>query len=754
MPFIHPFIFWLGLAAVAAPVVIHLLNRRRFRTRRWAAMQFLLESLRRNRRRLKVEELLLLALRCLAVLALAAGLARYSGCSAGEALPGGDSSQAVVFVLDDSCSMGQKVGGAAVFAQATTDLAGQLRRLPSSAKAAILLSSQVASGQPLLELTHLSNVDLDALCARLTALKVSATRGDLPRALDAAGKILAVAEDARRVVVLSDYRKVDLSAGEKASALRAQYDRLRQANIKVILLDFGHDGAGNLGVESLELLDRFAVTRTPVRLLLTVRNHGLERARDVEVRLTAKVVANGKLVDVPLPAVRIDAIDPRDVARAEVSFVPLEAGAAAVVAQLPADALEGDNTGQIALEVRKALRVLVVDGEPDMTDSAESESFAFATALDPAGDGRYGVKAEVITPDVLSTVRFGDYDLVAMLNVAELPGGELGESGRPVSVESLEQYVRAGGGLVMFTGERPNLSFYNGLLYADGLGLCPLRMGPRSGDGRKRDTFVRLDPRSVSGHELMRTFAADAATLTQLVRFFAFTPADEGSAAGNEVIRRPVVVARFADDRNSPAVALRQYGQGSVAVFYTTASGRWNDWPTDPVGTYVAVVQDVVAQLARRQSQDLTAPVGQPLAAVIPPGLADAALALKMPSFPASEVVSLAAQRRGQSLLAQYDRASEAGLYDLTLTPPQGDAVSVLLARNVEGAEGDLRAGGRADLAQALGGENLLYFARLTGAVGEVQVDENKEYWVWILCGVLALLAIETVLAQRFGHYS
>ena len=41
MPFVHSAIFWLGLGCVSVPVIIHLLNRRRLRTRRWAAMQFL-----------------------------------------------------------------------------------------------------------------------------------------------------------------------------------------------------------------------------------------------------------------------------------------------------------------------------------------------------------------------------------------------------------------------------------------------------------------------------------------------------------------------------------------------------------------------------------------------------------------------------------------------------------------------------------------------------------------------------------------
>ncbi|MFW6066604.1 MAG: BatA domain-containing protein, partial [Planctomycetota bacterium] len=121
MPFIHPGIFWTGLAAVAAPVVIHLLSRRRFRVRYWAAMRFLLESLRENRRRLRIEELILLLLRCLIVLVLALGLARFTGCVSTGVL-GDDATKTVVYVLDDSPSMTQTTGDTSAFASAKEDL--------------------------------------------------------------------------------------------------------------------------------------------------------------------------------------------------------------------------------------------------------------------------------------------------------------------------------------------------------------------------------------------------------------------------------------------------------------------------------------------------------------------------------------------------------------------------------------------------------------------------------------------------------
>ena len=79
--FVSSAALYAGLAGVSIPVLIHLFSRRRFRRVRWAAMDFLLEAERRNRRRVRIEQLVLLALRCLAMLLIGgagAGIAPFA----------------------------------------------------------------------------------------------------------------------------------------------------------------------------------------------------------------------------------------------------------------------------------------------------------------------------------------------------------------------------------------------------------------------------------------------------------------------------------------------------------------------------------------------------------------------------------------------------------------------------------------------------------------------------------------------------
>src|SRR5437588_10811483 len=90
-------------AMVSAPIIIHLINRMRFRRVRWAAMEFLLKSQKRNRRRLIIEQLILLALRCLLVPLVGLLLARFISDALAFARPQGSLH---VVLLDDTASIG------------------------------------------------------------------------------------------------------------------------------------------------------------------------------------------------------------------------------------------------------------------------------------------------------------------------------------------------------------------------------------------------------------------------------------------------------------------------------------------------------------------------------------------------------------------------------------------------------------------------------------------------------------------------
>src|SRR5437667_9018402 len=75
--FLNPYAMAAGGLLISSPIIIHLINRMRFKRLRWAAMEFLLKSQKRNRRRLIIEQLILLALRCFLVLLGVLLVSRY-----------------------------------------------------------------------------------------------------------------------------------------------------------------------------------------------------------------------------------------------------------------------------------------------------------------------------------------------------------------------------------------------------------------------------------------------------------------------------------------------------------------------------------------------------------------------------------------------------------------------------------------------------------------------------------------------------
>ncbi len=118
MTFLTPLLAW-GMLLGTIPIIIHLLNRRRFRRVESAPMKYLKLTIQRNRRKIQIEELILLLMRIAGLVLLffflarpvlnPTGLERWLGS-------GGRSSQVVV--VDDSMSMGYAAGDTSAFQRA------------------------------------------------------------------------------------------------------------------------------------------------------------------------------------------------------------------------------------------------------------------------------------------------------------------------------------------------------------------------------------------------------------------------------------------------------------------------------------------------------------------------------------------------------------------------------------------------------------------------------------------------------------
>ncbi len=106
-PFLNP-IFLYAVAFAGVPLLIHLIRRRKLKVVQWAAMEFLRQSQKKQRRRMRIEELILLTLRTLIVILACLAFARPVTHTLGAALLSQNQRVYAVLVVDNSYSMGQR----------------------------------------------------------------------------------------------------------------------------------------------------------------------------------------------------------------------------------------------------------------------------------------------------------------------------------------------------------------------------------------------------------------------------------------------------------------------------------------------------------------------------------------------------------------------------------------------------------------------------------------------------------------------
>src|SRR5256885_1343369 len=183
MSFIAP-IFLPLLALASVPVIIHLLNRRRFPLIDWAPMKYLKLTIKTNRRRLRIEQIILLAIRTLIVMLLIFAIARpvLSPTGLGGWLAGKGRTSRLI-VIDDSLSMGYRDQSRSAF-ESAKDVATQIVKATGAQDAvtAMVVSNLNA---PVVHDVHVE--DSTRIVSTINSLALSDGPSDWPAACRAVG---------------------------------------------------------------------------------------------------------------------------------------------------------------------------------------------------------------------------------------------------------------------------------------------------------------------------------------------------------------------------------------------------------------------------------------------------------------------------------------------------------------------------------------------------------------------------------------
>jgi hypothetical protein len=617
--FLYP-VFLFGLAAAALPVLIHLLNRRKLRRIRFPAVRFILLSQKRISRSYRLRHWILLALRTLAIILLALLLANPI-FQTGAGLFAGGGPVALVVLLDNSLSMTWSGDGNG-FKQAKEAARLLISALNDGDRAAII-PTNISGDEPL----RLKS-QKDVLLRELDGIEIADGTANLNLALSKAYELLRQPAGEKEIRLVTDMGLTGWDQFSVASLKEVD------PSVPFKLIHIGRkEQPLNATVKEIRLAGQGVGANLPLQLEATLTNFGEREIKDVLAQLTIDGQNRGqKLLTLP----------PRS--ENTVSFQTRlgQPGTHPAQLMLKKDGLAGNSSMNFTLDAQDKLKVLVVDGDPQ-TSLIQSETFFLSRALNPSGDSDASVfLPTVILADGLNTVPLESYQVVMLCNVASLPDG---------FSSKLPSFLQAGGGLLIFTGDKFQPENYNQRLSRTLPGqVGEKKLGPEA-NGEK---IAKFD----AGHPALQ-FLADSILQEsiQSARVWGYfrTPG----------VRSPLISLANGD----PLLVEQKSGAGKVIFMATAADRDWTDLPLKTA--YLPLIQSLTQYLAggKRGGLDGGITVGSVKELALPPSYVGKHLRLTKPDKQSRDVQITAAKERAAAAIEYNDRA---GFYRLSV-PAGGD---------------------------------------------------------------------------------
>ncbi|UUO08066.1 VWA domain-containing protein [Blastopirellula sp. J2-11] len=697
-------------AAAAAPILIHLWNRRRHRNTTWAAMQYLIAAMKKNSRRIQIEQLLLLILRCAIMLLFALALADIS-CTSGSPLASSASLDArhTVLVIDGSYSMDYHENGSSRFNTAKAE-ARHIVEATSQGDGYTL----VRMGQPPLVVIGDPAYDVGDVLQEIDALQIAHEGANLETTLAEVEKILdsAHANHPRltrsRVILFSDLQKTTWE-GATSGGAAARFEALAKKG-SLSLIDVGQSATGNAFIENVQMLEPFATLAAPSTFEIDIRREGDLGSDGKSVRM---------FVDDTLVGQQVIDLTTSEAASVQFSHRFEKQGDHAIEFRLDEDALPIDDHRWIVASAKDQVRVLCIAGSPG---AAKFLRFA----LRPDDRAEASIAPEVVSQSALVEIDLAPYAAIFVADAARFTAQEAGV---------LIEYAATGKGVAFFLGPDAAAENYNRLLGSQEHSLLPVLLESPSAEGD-----YRFDPRGYE-HPLVEPFRGQQGgglLSTPVWRYF--------RVQRNETARTALWF-----DTGDPAIVLGNAAAGNqgdatdnvaviclpAAISTATGSGQpWSALPTWP--SFPPLVQETLAQLVRGESDRQNILVGQVLQGRLTSSSAAVTAAI---TTPRDETQRLGRLPDGSWA---FDETETSGVYRLKVSDrPHADE---LFAANLQTVESDLTKVARDELPPVLFQANAD-----DGAYFAAGIAAGVPLFRILLISVLALLLLEPVLAWKFG---
>jgi hypothetical protein len=557
--FSSPAFLW-GLAAAPLPLLLHLINRTRAKKVPFTALQFIEQSLAQQSIRYKLRELLLLLLRVamliLVALLLSRPLLRSRFFSFSQKIQ-----STAVLVLDDTLSMSYREGDRTLWERARDEASKYLDTLTEGSRVAF---------HPVSDEPQALTGELDRVRKQIAGWSPGSRAASCVPAVVRAGKALEAVKTGQKEILLF----TDLT--------RVSWDGLAKASIKVptdvslYIVDVGASRDRNASVQGITV-DSGGQGRVHVPLQVRATLMGGDEPTERGVDL----VVAGKRVD--SRRVRLDRYGSTSVV---FRYAPESGGLLqGSVRFSEGDAMPADDERYFSLWVRDAVRaVMAGDGKGDLF---------LKQALSPDGlSKRAPVSIDPAHPVELETRDLSQTDLVILSNVRSLSAP---------AWQKLREFVRGGGGLLVFAGDELDPAAYTPTASQ---GVLPVSVKEKRSEPEKTSLEA-----SDAQHPLFAPFAGGMNGDLSVRAFRSYLVLD----AAPETSAR--VLARFRG--SSPALVERELGSGRVLVYASSADPSWNDLPSYGA-PYVPLMHLLVRHATGRTAAPVSATVGESITVPLP----------------------------------------------------------------------------------------------------------------------------------------
>jgi hypothetical protein len=518
MSFLNP-LFLIGLTAIAAPIIVHLVRRTRAPRVEFPSLMFVRRIPQRTIRRRQMQNWLLFALRCLAFLLLVFAFVRpYFGSGQADSSRG---QRANVILLDASFSLRY----AKRFEQAKQRARAIIDETRGNERTAIMTFDQG------FEVQQRFTADINQLKAALSTIQPGSGATEYAQALRGAeGLFKEVGAADKRIVLVSDFQ----ASGRNEAA--ASYRLPKE--IKLVTIDLGEQPAPNLAITDVGLQPLIYQAKYSDKLTARIANFSDEAKEGVRVEL--------QLNDHTVEKREIK-VAARDATPVEFTGFNLNEGVNRGVIVIEGDNFPADNRFHLTLRRVEQMKALVIE----TATRGRSESFYLRNALTTGENLPFNL--EIKSAGSVNPAEIGAYRVI-ILNDAAV---------NQALAQQLIKFVEGGGGLISAAGPHTEPAAFNQAFQ----NFAPARLEEAV---QLRGDYVVMSEIKTD-HPIFEVFKRSGRLAA--ARVFGYHRATPREGAG--------VIARFED--GSPALVEATHGSGTLLLFTSTLDAGWNDLPLTPI---------------------------------------------------------------------------------------------------------------------------------------------------------------------------